>query len=89
MNDEQILQAVRRLAREHLEETEVRDLGAIQPGTRLIEDLDLDSVEITTLAVELEDHFDVMLEDEDASGIVTVADLMGAIRRQLVARHDQ
>jgi acyl carrier protein len=47
----------------------------IRPSDRLIEDLGLDSLTLTTLAVALEDRFRVLLSDEEATRIRTVAEL--------------
>lgn len=65
------------MAREHLEWT-----LPLAPEMRLVEDLRLDSIRLLTLAVEVENRFRVRL-DEDEAGIVTVADLVAAVRRRL------
>lgn len=47
----------------------------IQPGDRLVDDLGLDSLTLTTLAVELEDRFQIILSDDEATRIRTVGEL--------------
>jgi len=47
----------------------------VQPSDRLVEDLGLDSMTLTTLAVALEDRFQVVLTDDEATRIRTVAEL--------------
>ena len=55
--------------------------GDLQPSLRLVEDLELDSLKGLTLALELENHFRVRLDQE--AGLVTVGDLVAAIERHL------
>jgi len=61
---------IQRLGREVLQDS--RELA---PGDRLIEDLQLDSMTMTALAVGLEDRFQVILTDVPPGAIVTLADL--------------
>jgi acyl carrier protein len=63
-------------------ESELSLPRVIQPGDRLIDDLGLDSLTLTTLAVELEDRFQIILSDEEALRIQTV----GELARCVVAR---
>jgi acyl carrier protein len=76
VSDVRILEGVAEVARVHLGwEKELR------PETRLVEDLELDSLKSLTLALEVENHFRVCLDEETA--IVTVGDLMEIIRERL------
>ena len=50
---------------------------------RLGEELQLDSLKLLTLAVEVENRFRICLDEADEAAIVTVADLVAAIRRQV------
>lgn len=54
----------------------------LAPDARLLDDLHLDSLELTVLAVGLEDHFRVKLSEHDTLGIVTVADLARLVARR-------
>ena len=76
MNDAEILAAIVETARSHLDRE-----GPVSPEMRLVEDLQLDSLQLLTLAVALEDRFRIRLDDEEAN-LVTVADLVAAIRRK-------
>lgn len=76
--DEELLDGVRAVAREHLAYT-----GELTPHTRLVEALKLDSLRLLTLVVELENRFKVCLEEGDDEGLVTVADLLAVLRRRL------
>jgi acyl carrier protein len=55
--------------------------GELRPNMRLVEDLELDSLKSLTLALEVENHFRVCL-DEDAA-ILTVGDLVDLIGERL------
>jgi acyl carrier protein len=55
--------------------------GPLAPEMRLVEDLELDSLKMLTLALEVENHFRVCLDPE--AGIETVGDLVAAIRERL------
>lgn len=46
---------------------------------RLVEDLQLDSLRVLTLAVAVEDHFRIMLDENDEEGLETVGDLVDAV----------
>jgi acyl carrier protein len=58
---------------------------AIQPSDRLVDDLGLDSMTLTTLAVELEDRFQVILSDEEATRLQTVEELARCIASRVGA----
>jgi acyl carrier protein len=55
--------------------------GRLAPEQRLVEDLELDSLKMLTLALEVENHFRVRLDPE--AGIETVGELVAAIRERL------
>ncbi len=75
MTDREILDRVGELAREH-----VGWRGDLDPTMRLVEDLELDSLKALTLAVEVENLFRIRLASEIEARIVTVGDLVDAIR---------
>jgi acyl carrier protein len=56
--------------------------GAVSRDMRLLESFDLDSLRQLTLVVEIEDRFRIRLDDRDEESIVTVGDLVDAIRRK-------
>lgn len=78
MTDGEILAAIGALAREKLDWR-----GALVPELRLVEDLALDSLRRLTLAVEVENHFRVRLDEGEEAGIETVGELVAAVRRKL------
>lgn len=78
MTDDEILDGIRAVAREHLDYD-----GDVSPQTRLVEVLELDSVRLLTLVVEVENHFDVCLEEGDEDGVETAGDLVAVLRSRL------
>jgi acyl carrier protein len=69
--DARVLDEIRRIARVELEFA-----GEVPLSARLNEDLHLDSMAMIIVAVGLENVFRVKLQEEDAGGILTVADLV-------------
>ena len=72
----EILQAIGDVARVH-----VGWEGVLEPEMRLVEDLELDSLKSLTLALEVENRFRIELDRVE--GIVTVGDLVEAIRERI------
>jgi acyl carrier protein len=48
---------------------------AIKPETLLVEDLEIDSLLAANLAFELEDAFDILIEEVEMKDVTTVGDL--------------
>ena len=48
---------------------------AITPHSRLVEDLAIDSLDLVGLILQLQDHFDVVIEEDDVPNLCRVADL--------------
>lgn len=78
MTSPQILEQIARLARDKLGFD-----GVVEPQLRLVEDLGLDSIHLMTLAMAVEDHFQVCLDEDDEARILTVADLIGVVESKL------
>jgi acyl carrier protein len=77
VTDAEILAGIAAVAREHLGWQE-----ELRGDMKLVEGLGLDSLKLLTLAVEVENRFQVCLDTEDEAGIETVDDLVRAVRRQ-------
>jgi acyl carrier protein len=75
---DEVLTGIAEVARAHLDWR-----GELRPEMKLVEDLELDSLKALTLALEVENRFRVYLDQE--GDLVTVGDLVDAIRRQLDA----
>lgn len=81
MRDDEILAGIVAVAREHL-----KFRGPLAVQMRLVEDLELDSIRLLTLSVEVENRFRVRLDDEDEAAIETVGDLVAAVGKKLAER---
>jgi len=74
----EILAAVGQVAREVLQHE-----GPIEAHLRLVEDLELDSLQLLSLAVEVENRFRVRLDPPDEERIRTVGDLAAIVAAKL------
>jgi acyl carrier protein len=74
-SEAEVLAGIAEVARKH-----VGWHGELRPEMRLVEDLELDSLKALTLALEVENRFKVLLDQE--GNLVTIGDLVAAIRRQ-------
>lgn len=80
MTRDEILDGIAAVAEKHLGWS-----GPLASDMHLVEDLKLDSIRLLTLAVEVENHFRVCLEEGDEAEIDTVGDLAAAVGRKLGA----
>ena len=78
MTRSEILAEIEAVAREH-----VGFEGRLREEQRLVEELELDSIKVLTLVVEIETRFRIVLEPEVESEVVTVGDLVGVIARSV------
>lgn len=78
MTEQEILQGIEKVAREH-----VGWKGRLDPRMDLIEDLELDSLRVLSLAVEVENYFSIQLDQQEGAAIFTVGDLVATVSRKL------
>jgi acyl carrier protein len=83
MNRQQVLEAIEKIATRHLGRP-----GKLKPEMDLVEDLELDSLLLLTLAVEVENHFEICLEQEEEAGIRTVDNLVEIVLRKTSERSE-
>jgi len=67
--------------REILAETCGWAVASVQLDTRLVEDLDLDSLELTELSLRLEDEFDISVPDGTIAATMTVGDVVEVVKK--------
>jgi acyl carrier protein len=84
MKRKQVLQEIEAIANRHLGRP-----GMLRPEMDLVEDLELDSLLLLTLAVEVENHFEICLEEEEEAGIRTVEDLVEIVLRKSSGRSEE
>ena len=58
------------------------DEAAVTPQASLSEDLDIDSLSAVELALELENTFDIQIEDEELAQLKTVQDIIDCIEKK-------
>ena len=78
MSDES---TIREKVVEHLIEASDAEIEAdkVTAETTLREDLDLSSLQAVTLVMDLEDEFDITVEDEEIADLETVGDIFALI----------
>lgn len=81
-SSQQVLAEVQRIAKEELQLDRT-----IQASDELIQDLQLDSLALTILAVGLEDRFRIKLTEEDSAQVTTVADLVSLVASRAGGAH--
>jgi acyl carrier protein len=59
------------------------DLGEVQPGASILDDLGADSLDVVEMVMSLEESFDIEVPDEDVEGLRTVADVERYITRAI------
>lgn len=80
MTSDEILAAIAELAR-----TKLDFQGPLRREMRLVEDLELDSIRLMTLAMEIEDHFRIAIDEAEEDSILTVADLIAVVEHKLAS----
>ena len=77
MSRNDLLKGIQEVAELHLDFE-----GQLNETTSLNETLRLDSLRLLTLVAELENHFQICLEDGDESGLDTVGSLMDVLEKR-------
>jgi acyl carrier protein len=78
MTREQVLTGIEAIANRHLGRS-----GGLRLEMDLVEDLELDSLLLLTLAVEVENYFEICLDQEEEAAIRTVGDLAETVLRKV------
>ena len=77
MKEERILDGIRQAVRE------LEVPYPVELDTHVLNDMELDSLQLIALVVEVENRFRVCLEPEDEARIATIGDLVDVIRQRL------
>jgi acyl carrier protein len=56
------------------------DTASVQAGTDLVADLGLESIQVIEYLCEVEDHFDLALDEATLADVHTIADLAAVVR---------
>lgn len=81
MNHDDLLETLRRILVAEFE----LDAARVVPDARLVEDLDLDSIDGVAIVVRLEAQLGVVISDEEIQKMKTVADIVGALADRLAS----
>jgi acyl carrier protein len=65
-----------------------KEIGELNENSRLIEDLNLDSLDFVAAAVEIQCEFNVEIKTEDFQKIVLVKDLVDLVQTKLQSRYN-
>jgi len=82
MSSHEVDDRVRQILATHLDV----DPGRISPGTRLGDDLCVDSLTAVELLMVLEDEFDIALPEQDTAELRTYADLVTVVTARVDGR---
>ena len=80
MNDEQILDNLKKILEESFEITPVR----VVPEAKLFEELDLDSIDAVDLAIHVQQMTGKRIKPEDFKTVRTVGDVINTIKHLMV-----
>jgi len=83
MKRDDILHGIRHVFQKYLEIE-----SGIDPNTDILHDLQLDSMAMLTLVVELENYFQIELEEGDEQNVRTIDDLIDLIAHRLGNREN-
>lgn len=81
LQESEIVDGVRQVCAETLRVSEER----IQPESRLIEDLEVDSLFIVQLSIALEERFGIEVPEDELPGVQTVRDLCDFVAAKVEA----
>lgn len=59
-----------------------QDASAITANSKIKDDLGADSLDMVEVIMELEEEFDIEVEDSDAASIITVKDIVDYIQKK-------
>ncbi len=61
-------------------------VDAIRPESHFVKELNINSANLVDIVLDVEDEFDIVLENEEMEAMQTVRDAMELIRRKRAAR---
>lgn len=74
-----MISIVKEVIAEHLSLED--EMDSIRENTRLVEDLNLDSLDAVEISMLIEDKLNIEFDEADLEGVSTVADLVKAIEK--------
>lgn len=83
MNKDAHYEKLKEIIRPYLPEDVSED--AIQPESHLVRELNINSANLVDIVLDVEDAFDIVLENEDMDALQTVSDAIGIIEKKIAA----
>ena len=83
MEKQQILDQLRKLIKPHLEYQDEAVIASFKGDTNLLDELGLDSVDLVEVIIDIEDEFDIAIDDEGIQKVKTVNDLIALIEDKI------
>lgn len=83
MNKSRIMFCVNQVIDQHLRKDETQPPTVVNPRSRLIEDLQVDSIDMVVIMMELEDKFNIKIPDGDHEKMKRVKDIAKYIKSRL------
>lgn len=83
MNKEEVQQKLHEIVKVYLPQDV--DATAIKPDSHLMQDLGINSAHLVDIALDVEDAFDIMLDEKDMEEMQTVANSVEIVMKKLKA----
>ncbi len=75
--EEAIAEAVRKV----IAEVACVDIASVTDDTKLVDDLELDSIELVNVAMDLEESLDIEIPDSEINAAMTVGQVIDAVKK--------
>lgn len=72
--------------REILERSVGEEFATLEDSTSLKEGLNLDSVDMLSMTIEIQSAFDISIQSDEVAGITTVGDVLDLMQQKLDAK---
>ncbi|RMF02067.1 MAG: acyl carrier protein [Bacteroidetes bacterium] len=86
MTETQIIDQLKEIIKPFLEYEDDAIFAGIKPDTNLLDELNLDSVDLIEIVIEIEGAFDIKIADTEIQQIKTVHDVVELIKTKLAAK---
>lgn len=85
MSDNQIVDQLKEIIKPFLEYEDDKVFEGLNADTNLLDELNLDSVDLIEIIIELEGAFEIKIADTEIQEIKTVRDIVGLIKTKMAA----
>lgn len=73
--------------REILERSVGEEFATLDDATSLKEGLNLDSVDMLSMTIEIQSAYDISIQSDEVAGITTVGDVLDLVQQKLAAKN--